>query len=149
MKSILALDLDTSVRQFAFVIHGEPVAKGRPRLGVISGHAHAYTPKKTRSYEDIVRQQAVKAYDGAPMACGLNVEATFYRGVPVSWSRKKAESAILGNLRPIGRPDLDNLFKAVTDGMNGVIYLDDAQIHSFTVRKLYCTNPRVEVMLSW
>ena len=37
------------------VIPGEPVGKGRPKFSTFNGHAVAYTPKKTVSYENLVK----------------------------------------------------------------------------------------------
>ena len=35
------------------------------------------------------------------------------------------------------RVDLDNLSKAVLDGMNGVVWVDDTQVHKLTLEKHY------------
>ena len=137
--------------ELRIVVPGEPVAKGRARLGVVRGHAVAYTPAKTRHYEDIVREQAVQQFGTRqPLRdVALTLRATFFRGIPASWSKAKREAALLGTLRPTGRPDLDNMVKAITDGLNGVAYHDDAQIVEATVAKFYSLDPRVDVVLSW
>jgi Holliday junction resolvase RusA-like endonuclease len=137
--------------QFRVVVHGEPVAKGRPQFSVHGGRAFARTPAKTRRYEDIIRQSAIQAWNGAPVLkdVALTVRAVFVRSIPASWSRRKREAAVLGEVRPISRPDSDNLFKAVTDGLNGVIYHDDAQIVEQTCAKFYGIEPRVEITVSW
>ena len=37
----------------SFRVEGEPIGKGRPRVTARGGKfAHAYTPKKTKDYED-------------------------------------------------------------------------------------------------
>ena len=41
--------------RISFTIPGSPVGKGRPRVSVRGGYAHAYTPEKTRTYEARVR----------------------------------------------------------------------------------------------
>ncbi len=142
--------VDPNVREWRLVIPGEPVAKGRPKLGTVNGHAMAFTPKKTRSYEDIVRQTCVREWNRPLLQdVAIVLTATFYRGIAVSWSRKKTEAALHGDLRPIGRPDLDNLTKCLTDGMNGVVYLDDALIVRTIAEKVYALRPRVEIVLTW
>lgn len=40
-------------------------------------------------------------------------------------------------LHPTTRPDLDNLFKALTDSLNGLIWEDDSQIVQFEAKKTY------------
>jgi len=45
------------------------------------------------------------------------------------------------------RPDLDNLTKAVKDGLKGVIYRDDSQVVYMRIAKRYCTVPGVSVRI--
>ena len=37
------------------IIPGVPVGKGRPKFSTVKGHAIAYTPAKTASYENLVK----------------------------------------------------------------------------------------------
>lgn len=139
------------MNEFRLVIPGEPVAKGRPKLGNIGGHARAFTPAKTRRYEDVVRQRATVEWGGRPLIaeCAIEIIATFYRAIPQSWSKAKRAAALDGSLRPIGRPDADNLLKSLTDGMNSVIYYDDCLLTDLYARKRYALEPRVEILLQW
>ena len=51
-----------------------------------------------------------------------------------------------GEIRPIKRPDWDNIGKLITDALiNNLAYHDDSQIVSCTVEKYYSEQPRVEV----
>lgn len=136
---------------FAFRIPGEPVAKARPRLGVVNGHAMAFTPKKTRSYEDIVRQIAVREWGKQEPLAGvaITLELVFTRGIRASWPKRKQALVALGEVAPIGKPDLDNLVKACTDGMNGIVYLDDSMIVQITATKCYGLEPGVDVRMTW
>lgn len=135
---------------WTFTIPGEAVAKGRPKLGTVNGHAMAFTPKKTRAYEDIVRQTAVREWNRVMLHdAPISLAVVFYRGIPASWPKGKQAAALAGSLRPVGRPDLDNLVKSITDGMNGVVYRDDALIVETHSAKRYAIRPRVEVTLHW
>lgn len=142
--------------QFAFIVHGDPVAKGRPKFRSITtkaGHTFgsAYTPAKTRKYEAIIRETAIQRWNGQPVLkdIALFVLARFYRAVPSSWSKRKQADALAGVIRPITKPDSDNLFKSVTDALNGVIYHDDAQIVDQQCSKFYAVEPRVEIVINW
>jgi len=68
-------------------------------------------------------------------AVHLIVEAVL--PIPASWSKSKRTAALLGGIRPKGKPDLSNIVKAIEDGCNGVIYMDDSQICSMTALKRY------------
>lgn len=129
-----------------FTIHAEPVAKARARAGA---GGRFYTPKKTSDYEAIVALQAKIAMFGLPKfesACCLNL--VFHIPIPKSWSQKKRAQAISGELKHTSKPDLDNLIKAVKDGLNGIVWVDDSQVVRVVAEKKYSENPRVECCVS-
>ena len=134
-----------------FVIHGEPKGKGRHRsriAGMKGGRqfvAH-YTPKDTVEYENLVRMAAHEAMHGAvPTIHPVHVTIIACCSVPTSWSKKKQARALAGEIFPTGKPDLDNVEKAILDGMNKIVFRDDAQVCSVTKLKHYSHCPRVDV----
>lgn len=130
----------------AFTVPGAPVAKGRPRACIRSGKVATYTPDNTARYENLVKLAAREAMKGFVLIGGaVALEVKVFLAVPASWSKKKQAEAVAGTVRPSGRPDADNLLKSVADGMNGVVFADDAQVTSCLVQKRYDTSPRVEV----
>lgn len=129
----------TPLPLLAFTIPGDPVAKGRPRVSMAGGFARAYTPKRTRTYESIVRDAAAAAVAQAggswPLAGPLHVEirAVFRR--PGRLFRRSDPDGLIPHDR---RPDLDNVVKAVLDGMDGAgVWQDDAQVAQATPSKWY------------
>jgi Holliday junction resolvase RusA-like endonuclease len=115
-----------------FTIPGKPFAKQRPRFSRASGTA--FTPAPTVSFERIVGQIAAQHF-AEPIVgpVGLTITATFQP--PQSWSKKKV-AAHLG--RPhIQKPDLDNLAKAICDGLNRIAFADDSQICAVTMVKAW------------
>lgn len=124
-------------------IPGEPVAKGRPRMtktGIV------YTPAKTLNYETLIRQLYVISKQGM-LKGTLRAEINAHFQTPQNISKTKRALMERGKHRPIKRPDLDNLAKAVLDALNGLAYSDDSQVVSLTVDKYYSDNPRVEVTI--
>lgn len=130
----------------SFILSGVPVPKGRPRLSTRGGFARAYTPDKTRRFETAISEAAraavgpIDPYQGA-----VEMEAHVIVPIPKSWPRRDKLAALEGRLRPEGKPDLDNYVKALADGMNGVVYADDAQIVSQIASKRYGEDPGVAV----
>ena len=121
------------------VLLGEPVAKGRPRFSQATGHA--YTPEKTRSYEQMLRLAATDVMgDRPPLEGPLKVDMRVVKAIPRSWPKKKQEAARTGALLPTNRPDFDN-FAKVVDSCNLVIWVDDGQIVDARIRKLYGQKP--------
>ena len=119
------------------LIPGVPVGKGRPRM---TRTGHCFTPQKTRIYEDKVAlfgSQAMKDIPPFDFPIHVSIEAVF--PVPESWSKKKKEQALNGELFP-GKPDLDNVMKTL-DGLNGIVWKDDAQIVDAAISKRYGCVP--------
>lgn len=131
-----------------FFIPGEPVAKGRPRAVVVQGKPRLYTPEDTRQYEALVAQVAAVAMRGAPpTAAAVSVTLDVLLTVPASWSQKKREDALAGRVFAKSRPDYDNYTKALLDGMNGIVYVDDSQAVRGTTQKRYSATPGVHVVV--
>lgn len=125
-----------------FTIYTDPVAKARARAGA---GGRFYTPKKTSDYEAVIAmhaKQAMKSLQPIDSACCLSL--VFHMPIPKSWSQKKRAQAIGGEITHTSKPDLDNLIKAVKDGLNGIVWADDAQVVRVVAEKKYSENPRVE-----
>lgn len=128
-----------------FVIPSPPVAKGRPRFGANrhTGHAVAYTDKRTENYEALVCLCATAVRPPQPLTGPLEVKIVAYFDRPDRLtSRSKRTGALLhaeeGAMPHTSRPDLDNIVKAVLDGMGRAgIWEDDAQVCALTAKKLY------------
>jgi Holliday junction resolvase RusA-like endonuclease len=131
------------LRRVVIELAGEPKGKGRPRFSRKGGFA--YTPQPTRNYEAALRYAGqIKMADAAPIEGALKVEVLAAFPVPQSWSKIKQARAYAGTLRPTGRPDLDNVLKML-DGLNGVVWRDDAQIVDARIVKRYSDRPRLRI----
>lgn len=118
---------------FCFMVPGKPQGKGRPRFSRKSGTA--YTPSKTRDYERLIASRFYK-FGGAKVAGRVVVEIIAAFPVPKSWTIQKKTDAVCGNVSP-GKPDIDNIQKAVLDGLNGIAYEDDKQVTIVQCKKSY------------
>jgi len=131
-----------------FVIPGPPVGKGRPRFSTAGGKPRSYTPAVTREYEALIAARAAEAMAGRdPLKTPLRVMIEATMSIPLSWSKTKRQAALDGDVYP-SRPDVDNIAKTVLDGMNGVVYEDDAQVTHLKVNKKYAEEGLVTVWLS-
>jgi Holliday junction resolvase RusA-like endonuclease len=133
----------------AFTIPGEPVAKGRARFARKGNHVSTYTPEKTAKYENLVKLAAQEAMRGtAPFTRPVSLLVQIFVSVPASWSKKRRDLALRGFIGATKKPDADNVLKALKDGMNGIVYVDDARVTSIALSKQYGEIPRVEVRAS-
>lgn len=116
----------------------EPVAKGRPVFGrAVKGRPRAYTPIKTRVYEQELGYRLKLAYGNRkPLEGALRVSIVFY--LSKAKSNKKPY--------PTQAPDADNLGKAFCDAANQILWKDDSQIVELTLIKLWA-NPKPHIVI--
>ena len=88
-----------------FFVPGRPVPKARPRL---NRRGHVYTPQPTKAWEALVGWTA-RSVGVQPLEGEVSIDLEF-------------------NLPDRRRVDLDNLIKAVMDGLNGIAWGDDDQV---------------------
>ena len=114
----------------------KPKPAPRPRV-TKSGtfNAKDYTDWK-KGLNLLARTQIKKPFEKE-----LFVKIDFFYEIPKSWSKKKKESANWHT----SKPDIDNLIKSVLDGLNGVAFIDDAQVSSIQARKQYASFTGVKI----
>lgn len=127
-------------------LQGIPQGKGRARAFLRGKHIGHYTPEKTRTYEGMIRTAAMQELGGRS-ALDQPIEFTLRAvfPVPASWSERKRQQAICGEIKPGKKPDLDNIAKAWNDALNGVVYRDDSLICRMNLDKRYGPQPLVVV----
>lgn len=136
----------TNLRPVVFTVPGEPVGKGRPRIGRVGAHARMFTPPKTASYEGLIAHAGQQAMNGRALIEGpVMVEMDIALSIPQSMSKKRKAQALAGQLFPTKKPDMDNVIKAIYDGLNGVVWKDDVQVVKAVVGKRYGETPGVRV----
>lgn len=123
-----------------FTIPGKPFAKQRPRFSRRSGRA--FTPKETTSFENTVGQIAMPHFpEPFQGPVKVSIWATFEP--PASWSKKKTADHI--NRPHTQRPDLDNIEKAILDGLNRIAFADDGQVAEVEKRKYWGPSAKTVV----
>lgn len=109
----------------------------------------AYTPKETVQYENLVKLCFQQAAHGEMFSddAMLDVRIFAFYEIPKSTSKRKREAMMARKIRPVKRPDFDNIGKIICDSLNLVAYHDDSAIVDAQVRKFYSVQPRVEVII--
>ena len=134
--------------ELKIVIPGEPCAQGRPRFSTKGGFVKAYDPEKSRNYKAYIKyiaSQEIKNKGWQITDQAIEVSITAFMQIPKSKPKKFQRAAVEGSIRPTKKPDVDNLFKAVTDALSGMVYTDDKQIVKAAQSKWYAEEPRMEV----
>ncbi len=128
------------------IIGGPAVAKGRARM---TRKGFCYTPAKTRRYEAHGRLAAQEAMDGRPpIAVPVRAEITVDLPVPASWSAKRQDAALRGEIRPTNRPDTDNYVKAAFDAINAIAVTDDSLVVELVAEKRYARIPKLTITIT-
>ena len=131
--------------RYEFTIPGNPVGKGRPRF---TRTGFAYTDKKTASFENLVRLAFTDKYpDATPTEKAISLKILSQFSVPQSWPKKRRLAALANMIFKKSKPDLDNLIKSVSDGLNTVAWKDDSQIYELYARKSYSDTPQTQVVI--
>lgn len=117
-----------------FVVLGNPLPKQSTRFATKGGgkvKVHTYTEPRIQAYQNEVGWLARSAMEGrVPLEGDLALMAVFTRS----------------DRRVV---DLDNLCKAVCDGMNGIVQVDDSQFVEKHLYKEYDkANPGVKIRVT-
>ena len=140
--------------EFKYTINvlGEPMGKQRPRATSFGGHTHIYTPSKTLSYEARFANEFKEKYPEAkPLTGPLMVQVVAFFGLKKADYNSKGQpnkhglAKLGGEEFPTKKPDLDNVLKAVLDGLNGIAFVDDSQVVVVQIQKKYALTPSVAV----
>jgi Holliday junction resolvase RusA-like endonuclease len=132
-----------------FSMNGLPRGQGRPRATARGAHATVYKDKADRRYEASVARVATSAMAGRPPMLGaLQIALRFRMPIPRSHSKAVRIAMAAGEIAPTTKPDLSNLVKAIEDGMNTIVFADDAQIVRAVTSKIYAERPGVDIRVS-
>ena len=97
--------------------------KRRVRFNQKTGHT--YVDAKTTADLKMVAD----SYKGAFYTCPVAIFAYVYKQIPKARIKKGSEPFDC-------KPDIDNVLKALMDGLNGVAYVDDKQVTQAYIKKL-------------
>lgn len=139
-------------RAWAFIVPGEPIPQPRPRVG--AGGKRGTTARRPRAYLPtdhpirafkhavaiFARRHGVRLLTGA-----VECRIVFVLKRPKSQTRKRGPNPREWHAK---RPDVDNLVKAVLDGLNGLAWLDDGQVAVLRSTKWVAAGgeaPRTEI----
>lgn len=143
------------------VLFEEPEGSPRPRFRIVNRYNMLDTAMSNSQFvhvysitgkEDNVHMQRlmsngeigeVKQILYTP--CEFIIDA--YVKTPSTFPVKDIFLSEVGLIRPLNKPDWDNIGKKYSDMLNGNIWLDDTLVVDGTVRKFYSIKPRVEITI--
>ncbi|MBR2256246.1 MAG: RusA family crossover junction endodeoxyribonuclease [Blautia sp.] len=107
------------------------------------------TPKATASYEGDIKLFYQHETGGEMFEKGIPIAVELIaRFEPANSESKKRKSLMVSNMiRYTKKPDIDNIAKAALDALNGLAWHDDSQVVSLLVRKRYCSEAGLDVII--
>ena len=120
--------------KYTLELNIKAIGKGRPRINTYT--RTAYTPLKTKVYEEEIKLRFIEKYKNikpSDKPLIVNIEAVYEP--PKSLSNKKKEILLTGKY--IKKPDCDNVAKTILDALNGLAYYDDSQVIELKINKMY------------
>ncbi len=106
---------------YKIIVPGKPVAKDRPR---VNKGGKLYTTQKTKTYEELVNKMT-KEVMKEPLKGDVKVSIKIYANKL--------------------RSDIDNVAKAILDGMTNAAYLNDRQVKILNVEIIDSLFERAEI----
>ena len=143
-----SLDLGVKVeyKKFWFTVPGTIVGKGRPRFTTQGKFVRAYTPKKTRDYEQKIAM-CYRKTTNYQSDKALRVKIFAYREVPKSTTKKLRGWLLDKTFLCTVKPDIDNIIKVVLDALNNVAYYDDIQVCELVIIREFAENECLKICL--
>lgn len=136
---------------------GLPKAKGRARASgrIVGAPGHQRvaitmrTPAETAALEKVIALEFKRRFPGhSPHTGPVMLRFTAVFPIPKSFTGKRLQAAKEGRLLHTARPDKDNIEKLVCDALNGIAWMDDAQVQGGGVKR-YGTQERIDVSLEF
>ena len=133
-------------KHVSFIIYLIPKATPRPRMSFKTGHFYVLGAKENKT----IFQEFYDLHKELPfITTPCKFSCTSYLPTPTAMSITEKIFAELGFIRPINKPDWDNLGKTYSDMIQGSLLYDDELIVEGVSRKFYSIKPRIEITLSY
>ena len=149
--------LDTEMTKYRITIHREPFGKEEKRVTRRGSFSHSYMPEKSRDWMNLIRMTFIEKYGQVMYAGGIKMQIEAYYPIKGSYkheanvrknvSKAVKEKMLLNEIRPLVKPDNSNVLKLIEDGLSNACYVDDSQIIENTIKKYFCSKPRLEIYL--
>lgn len=102
------------MKEFTFLISGEPVPQGRPRFVSRGKFVQTYDPKKSKDYKKLVKQQVKAQFHDEILSGALNVELKVYRPIQKSITKRERALRLSGAHRPVIKGEIITLKQSQT-----------------------------------
>ena len=128
----------------SFTLYIIPKATPRPRSGKNGIFYVKGASDNKKFFKEFIKDKELEIINTP-----CKIECISYLPISKSMNSVNKILAELGFIRPISKPDWDNLAKAYCDMIQGYLLEDDALIIEGISKKYYSVKPRVEITIEW
>jgi len=130
----------SNIKPLTFIVNGKPYGQKRARAVRMGGFVRMYSPQGNVDYAkavqeaflEMIRGKTLPFYEQVPI--GVKITAYFN---PPKLTKKEQALDLPKHTRPLKKPDVDNIAKAILDALNNFAYEDDAYVIDLQVVKRY------------
>lgn len=126
--------------KLSYTIYLVPKGTPRPR----SGRGNHFYVKGASDNKRFFKEFYARWNTSIHIKTACRVDCKSYLPIPSAMKRYEQVLAELGLIRPLSKPDFDNLVKAYCDMIQGIILKDDSLIIGGSSDKFYSVKPRIE-----
>lgn len=141
LNQILNMEWET----VEFIIYLVPKATPRPR---INHGKNIFYVSGAKDNKDIFKKFIIK-HDFPLIVTPCKFYCDSYLPIPKSMRENEKILAEMGYIRPISKPDWDNVGKTYSDMIQGTLLFDDSLIIEGISRKFYSIKPRIEIKIEY
>lgn len=131
--------------KISFIIYLKPKATPRARY---NGNTHIFYVKDAAINKKLFKKFA-KKHNFQKIETPVKFKCVSYFPIPKSMNKIEQLLAELGFVRPITKPDWDNVGKTYSDMIQQDLLSDDSLIIEGISKKFYSSKPRVEIFIEY
>ena len=130
--------------RLSYTIYLLPKATPRPRMGNRGVFYVKGAKDNKKFFENFIKDQ-----DVILITTPVKFYCTSYFPIPKSMKGIEKVAAELGFIRPISKPDWDNVGKAYCDMIQDILIYDDSLVVEGVSKKFYSVKPRIEITIEY
>lgn len=131
----------------SFVLYLIPKASPRPRSGRFGNFYVKDAKENNVLFEQFMTTTFGEIHERITTGCVARMD--IYMPIPSTMNRVDAVLAELKLIRPLPKPDWDNLGKTYSDMVQRSLLAEDSLVIDGRVRKFYSYKPRIELVFSY
>ena len=135
---------DIKWKEISYTIYLLPKATPRPRSGRNGVFYVSGANDNKKFFKNYINDQNIEI-----IRTPCKFSCISYFPIPKSMNNIEKVAAEMGVIRPISKPDWDNVAKAYCDMIQGLLLYDDSLIIEGISKKFYSVKPRIEIKISY